>query len=420
MKNGSGIVVGLVEYMRNVAGTRITIAKRFKEACEAGMTSEAKALLQYLITERELITQAADSLRAQRVKTSSIVVPKLPASVSQLFATIDGVYNKAEKLFTECEEQELYASDVPKVARNMATAYYLDRASIKAKVGMGYATIANHYHLFVKPEKLSLKIPEASAGAKVVSEGAAMGLGGKGAVKLGVGAYNNMSGLGVDKQYAYWTLLPFHDLTAEVELPEVGISRASAKNPLNIISGRQSYKWLLVDHEAKVKSKGLLMSLKSGSGEGATDCFALPVSMAALSLYDKKKYRDDVLCAGGIEPDGTLLRIRGTAAKVRSVADSGKLKLMIIPAANKSDLAVLSVDDLCKCIIVLAEDINEAMGCATKMDYKEAVLATLVEAQDLIMGGSLYEAKKKLITIGNHSQIYNIGRLLELLTIADL
>lgn len=418
MKEGAGVIVGLVEYTRNVAGTRSAISRRFEEACKMGLTSEARGLLGYLISERKKIQTAAETVKAFGVGTETLIVPEIPGSVTELYQILDGLYATAEGLIKECEE--LLVSDVPKVSRNYAKAYYLDRASLPAKVGMGYGIVANHSQLFTSPQNLVLASPAPRSKLQTLPEGLALGLGCEGPVRVGISSSAGAKPVESGGKYGYWTLLGFHDLTSDIPFPFVALSDDSRKYPFSIMSGRQAYQWLMVNYESKIKAKGFMMSYKSGSPAGASDCFALPVALASVSTYDKKKYRDDVVCAGGLQPDGVLLRVRGASAKVRSISDSKEFGIMVLPSANKADLAALTIDDLCKCIIITAENVSECMNCCNDVNYKKDVIATLAEAQKLILNGELYEAKKKLVSIGLNSDIYNIGRLLELLTVADL
>jgi hypothetical protein len=221
----------------------------------------------------------------------------------------------------------------------------------------------------------------------------------------------------------YWSSV----LLKELEQKDYPVSFGDygAKDPFMLMAAIEAYKWLRsVDgsFRDRVGFKVEFHDLLAGKGG---DSAGVTIATSAYSSVRKLPVRADVAMTGSIRGDGAVKAVGAVPTKVAGAAHAKEIEVVIVPRENEGDLLTLSPDQLCRVIIIVADDIRTYLKFATVPDktkpsqeQSEAweTLRKLRLAQANLFLGNQTAARSILSELSSaHPELYTARRLIEIL-----
>jgi hypothetical protein len=102
---------------------------------------------------------------------------------------------------------------------------------------------------------------------------------------------------------------------------------------------------------------------------------------------------------------------------VAAALTSDGVELAIVPKENEPDLLLVPADQLCRLIIVVADDFDAHLKIATKQEAERALQQLRVAQMQLLLGEREKPVALLQSVVATHPELYNARRLLELLRI---
>jgi len=145
------------------------------------------------------------------------------------------------------------------------------------------------------------------------------------------------------------------------------------------------------------------------------DSLGLAIGIAGESALLNAPVRQDIAVTGAVRPDGTIGRSGDMGARALGALLAVDVPILIAPADNESDLAMLSSGHLCRQVIILAGCMADVRKFALNPSDNNGLIDMAEAIVDLKRGewGAAYERLQ--VISDKHPQIYNARRLLWML-----
>ena len=197
-----------------------------------------------------------------------------------------------------------------------------------------------------------------------------------------------------------------------------------------LISSVQALKWLRsIEPGMTSNSLGLkiefhnLLGAKGGDSAGSTIAVSAYSSLKDIGVFQ------DLAMTGSIRADGAIKAVGGVPEKIEGANREAGVETVLVPYENRANLLVVPVSTLCRLAVITLGDAREylrysvspvpSLSSADARQYAALrnALARLRVAQALLLAGERKVAFKLLREVSaTHPEIYNAGRLLELLS----
>jgi hypothetical protein len=162
-----------------------------------------------------------------------------------------------------------------------------------------------------------------------------------------------------------------------------------------------------------------LLAGKGGDSAGVT------IATSAYSMVRNLPIRSDVAMTGSIRGDGAVKAVGAVPIKVDGSIGAKDIEVVIVPRENEGDLLTLSPDQLCRVIIIVADDIRTCLKYAIEpnnakpsKEQSEAweTLRKLRLAQANLFVGNQAAARSILSELADApAEVYTARRLVEIL-----
>ena len=455
---------GLLKFDERMVVDNGIVARRFRETDMAHLEYEANFILNHLIAVLTRLREMADLARdAQIAQTTpefgeiTNEIRDMQSEYARVLTSVDGAIRSAVGMLVVNPER---------AEHTFSESYAIDRSSLLACVGSGYCKIlkqikgldvlANHtgtsvgtsqkqmrerefrsqqrYGLLQVLDALNSQTTNQPVTIKPGKIGSTKGL----AVRLGEGDVFGVSvtispithrptGTASTKK-GYWSNLTDQLRAAEMTDEPIEFGDYGAKDPYMIVSAIQAYKWLKSVDEVSQMTKngnGLKIEFHQIFGGKSGDSAGVTIATSAFSALKHVEVRQDLTMTGSIRADGAVKAVGGVPEKIDGAFREGGIETILVPYENRLDLLAVPADELCRVAIVAANDIRDYLRYATGATTNEATtdkweaqtaLTRLRMAQVLLLLGERTVARELLETVtSEHPEIYNAGRLLELL-----
>jgi hypothetical protein len=180
-------------------------------------------------------------------------------------------------------------------------------------------------------------------------------------------------------------------------------------------AARDAGAWLAAFGGARFSNQCLRVTVASSAATLNADSAAFALALSAMAAANGRPLRGDVVVAGDLATNGALRGVYAAAARVRAAAALRGVEIIVLPAANEPDLALLPPATLCRCAVVLADDAAAAARYAQGPHYQHRALAALRQAQALILTGAWDKAQPLLLEAASQApELFTARRLLQL------
>ena len=438
------------------------LALRFRETEMANLAAEANFILNNLVGSRGRFQNLVDQARDVTKTSTSHEFDKMTSDIGDMRSEYTRTLNSVEGAIRSAIG--ILPVNSERAGHTFSEAYSIDRSSLLACVGCGYCKVLNqikgldtlaertnivgtslmqsYEREFRNQQKNNLlqvlgALNHPTINPTVTSKSGKIGTAEGLAVRLGEGSLFGISvtigplvhraTVASDVKQTYWSKLTEQLTDEPIEFGDYG-----TKDSYLIVSAIQAYKWIKsVDaiSEMEKKKNGLKIEFHQLFGGKGGDSAGVTFAVSAFSALQQVAIRQEVAMTGSIRADGSVKAVGGVPEKISGACHESGIETIIVPYENRRDLVAVPADQLCRAAIITANDIRDYLRHATLTMTNETVtekfeaqtaLTRLRIAQTLLLLGDRTVARGLLESLmREHPEIYNAGRLLELINKLD-
>jgi hypothetical protein len=213
----------------------------------------------------------------------------------------------------------------------------------------------------------------------------------------------------------------------EQRLP-VSFGDYGAKDPFMLLAATEAYKWLRSVDGTFQGSTGLKVEFQELFGGKAGDSAGVTIATSGYSEVRRVAVRQDVAMTGSIRADGGVKAVGAVPLKLAGAVAATGIEVAVVPRENEPDLMTLSVEQLCRVAVIVADDMAMYLKYACeppeeKDNGKNATaqreawqaLKRLRQGQVRLLLGDWKGAVEPLAAVAGHREVYNARRLLDLI-----
>jgi len=433
------------------------VVDMFDTAYRRGYTTEARFFFEELYDSWSRLRSMLRRLQQEGIVRSERDLGKAPDEVLELHRSL-------RRDMEECDEAVKTAltqlrTDPDKAAATFTRAYSEDRTAPLARIGTGHADLQRSLHALHRVldpdaagqpiDKLDRELRESNKRGLLVAlaehrtgqsatlrwvpptklgaaRGLSVGVDGGALFPVAVGMEHiPVKPIGTNDTHAgFWSGFLYREL--ESKGYPVAFGDYGEKDSYMLMSAIETYKWLRSIDTAFEGDVGLKIEFQNLLGGKAGDSAGIAFAAGGYSTLRKTPLRQDVAMTGSIRADGTIKAVGGVPIKVAGAAAADGVEIVIVPRENEPDLLMLPLDQLCRLIIVVTDDVRTCLKYATEptsenptAEQQEAwdCIHRLQQAQVRLQLGDRAAARDILISLaGAPSELYNVRRLLDLFT----
>jgi predicted ATP-dependent protease len=187
------------------------------------------------------------------------------------------------------------------------------------------------------------------------------------------------------------------------------------------MSAIEAYRWLCKTFPSNMQDRAVHIAFHHLKEGKRGDSVGAAMALAAFSTINGCPVRSDVAITGSIRSDGSVLGVGGIFEKIRGAVAAPYVEVIIIPRDNEGDAMMVPFDDLCRIVVVSAEDMATYMNYATKKDYRQEELKNLRKAQIHLLTGQRDRAEPLLLEVAAECpENFTARRLLSLLAFSRM
>jgi hypothetical protein len=213
----------------------------------------------------------------------------------------------------------------------------------------------------------------------------------------------------------------------EQRLP-VSFGDYGAKDPFMLLAATEAYKWLRSVDGTFQGSTGLKVEFQELFGGKAGDSAGVTIATSGYSEVRRVAVRQDVAMTGSIRADGGVKAVGAVPLKLAGAVAATGIEVAVVPRENEPELMTLSVEQLCRVAVIVADDMATYLKYACeppeeKDNGKNATaqreawqaLKRLRQGQVRLLLGDWKGAVEPLAAVAGHREVYNARRLLDLI-----
>jgi len=217
--------------------------------------------------------------------------------------------------------------------------------------------------------------------------------------------------------WGYWG---FYRERIEVRMMgrEVVFGDYGEKDVFMVMSAFEVLKWLKRRWPGKMDGQAIRVDFHDLTGGKGGDSAGCAMAVAAYSRLEGRPVRRDVAMTGAIRADGAVVAVGGVAEKVAGACAADGVEVVVAPMANEADLLLVPASQLCRLMIVTADDIGDYLDIATDPGHMSDAFEEARRGQMLALAGRAGEAREVLLPVARrHPRLYSAGRLCELIAL---
>jgi hypothetical protein len=438
------------------------IAEALDEAQTRGFSTEAHFLFENLYTSFVRFRSLLGAMQKEELLEAQVNLEKMPEFVEQVRASLKTAVDTAAA-HTRAAQQALRAGDTPRAGQLFMQAHATDAGLALARIGRGYcavqANLQSLRELLEPPAPLEtrrqtierefrdrrklgfqqvlaeIRTRETATAAPAVRTrlGSATGLAvtdGKGALFPVAVRIENVPSRGRSDaaqpgRSGYWSSALLKELE-DKDFP-VSFGDYGMKDPFMLMGAVEAYKWLKSLDRALSGRVGFSIDFHELFGGKAGDSAGVAVAASAYSSLRQVPLRQDVAITGSIRANGDVKAVGAVPLKIAGALASDDVEIAIVPRENEADLLWIPFDELCKLVIVVADDISTYLKYITSPDAakqseeQKQALARVRQLQaaqmHLLLGDRAAAAELLAPLTAAGRELYNVERLLGVLRI---
>jgi DNA-directed RNA polymerase subunit RPC12/RpoP len=379
------------------------LVKRYHEARYTfGLAGEARYLLESLFALYGQLKDIEDLLQTTEVKNNKPALTPEPVELQNLLTGLQAWCDARDRYFNEA--LNYIGQNESKAYRSFSAAHALDRGALLARVGVGYGQTrlfaaglrALHAARELCPPVADLEKEAARTGRRGFCRAARRllsGAAGEDALPLArTGTVCALSTHVTDENGAIFSCMvqpadapPLaaarRDVTRDywgcgvwrelVDPPGENVRVAfggygAADYTVRMAAG-EMWKWLATVDENRLLAagRGMRVDCHDLLYRKPADSIGLAMAVGGCSIFRGASVRQETAVTGIVRADGGLQAVGGMACKVAGAlgAPSG-VEVLLVPAENEPDLALIPFDQLCRVTIVCVKDAGACLKYA--------------------------------------------------------
>jgi hypothetical protein len=212
----------------------------------------------------------------------------------------------------------------------------------------------------------------------------------------------------------------------ELKEPLVAFGDYGDKDLYMEAAAEEMCKWLLSAVPFDSNSKRLQIEFQEPFIDKAGDSAGATFAASGYSALTNIPLRAKVAMTGSVRASGSVAGVGGIPQKLDGASSADQIEVVIVPKENEPDLSCVPADQLCKLVIVTADNMKTYLkyalapvpGNATSEQFDASrIIADTQRAQIFLLLGRYEEARQLLISISTtHPEVYSARRLLALLS----